>query len=120
MIRSRSNISSYMTKDGSRIWELLHPDSSPVKGVSIAEALVEAGQETETHVHRKSQEVYYILEGSGNMRLGADENKVSEGDAILIMPGTPHCIKNASPGPLSILCVCCPPYSHEDTELDLP
>jgi mannose-6-phosphate isomerase-like protein (cupin superfamily) len=118
MIRNRSNISSYVTKDGSEIWELYHPDSSPLKGASVAEALVAAGQETEAHVHRRSQEIYYILEGSGDMRLGPEEKQVREGDAILIPPGTPHQIRNTSPGALRILCICCPPYSHEDTELE--
>ncbi|HTY92053.1 MAG TPA: cupin domain-containing protein [Methanocella sp.] len=120
MIRRRSNISSYVTKDGSRIWELFHPESSPVKDVSTAEALVEAGQETETHVHRKSQEIYYILEGSGDMRLGSKTMAVVSGDVVLIPPGMRHSIKNTDTKILRILCICSPPYSHVDTELDLP
>jgi mannose-6-phosphate isomerase-like protein (cupin superfamily) len=118
MIRSRSNIPSCVTKDGSRIWELFHPGSSTVKDFSVAEALVGAGQRTEAHVHHKSQEVYYIVEGSGTIRLGAEHLSVSPGDAILIPPGTPHNIKNTGAGGLRILCICCPPYSHDDTTLE--
>ncbi len=117
-MRSRSKIISYMTKDGSRIWELFHPDASPVRGFSVAEALVEAGQGTEAHVHRKSQEVYYVLEGSGVLRRGGECLDVAPGDAILIPPGTPHNIKNTGAGALRILCMCCPPYSHDDTALE--
>jgi mannose-6-phosphate isomerase-like protein (cupin superfamily) len=118
MMRSRSNIPSYVTKDGSRIWELFCPGSSPVKGFSVAEALVEPGQETDAHVHRESQETYYIVEGSGAMRLGGEIMGVTAGDAVFIGPDTIHNIKNTGSGALRILCICCPPYSHEDTELE--
>jgi mannose-6-phosphate isomerase-like protein (cupin superfamily) len=118
MIRKRSNISSYMTKDGSTIWELFHPNSSPVAGFSVAEALVGAGVHTEPHKHHRAQEVYYILEGEGEMRLGAEAIKISPGNAILIPPGTAHMIKNTGTEGLRILCICSPPYSHEDTELE--
>lgn len=119
MMRNRSNISYYVTKDGSGIWELFHPDSSPVAGFSVAEALVGPGEDTVPHVHRRSQEVYYILEGSGEMRLGDGELNVGPGDAILILPGTRHDIKNTGTGALRILCICSPPYAHEDTDTSL-
>ncbi|BAI60427.1 conserved hypothetical protein [Methanocella paludicola SANAE] len=115
MMHNRSNISSYVTKDGSRIWELFHPGSSPVAGFSVAEARVDAGQETVAHVHHRSQEVYYILEGCGEMSLGGDALAVIQGDAILILPGKRHNIKNTGVGALRILCICSPPYAHEDT-----
>jgi mannose-6-phosphate isomerase-like protein (cupin superfamily) len=118
MIRSRSSVASYVTKDGSRIWELFHPDSSPVIDLSVAEALVEPGHETLTHIHHASQEVYFVLEGEGMMLLGKDTLSVSPGDAILIPPGRPHNIRNTGAGVLRILCICCPPYSHDDTALE--
>jgi mannose-6-phosphate isomerase-like protein (cupin superfamily) len=118
MIRKRSNISSYVTKDGSTIWELFHQESSPVAGFSVAEALVGPGKSTKPHKHLRTQEVYYILEGGGEMRLGAEVINASKGDAILIPPGTTHMIKNTGPEGLRVLCICSPPYSHEDTELE--
>lgn len=117
MKRNRSDIAPYVTKDGSRIWELFHPGSSPLKGFSVAEALVGPAQATEAHVHHAAQEVYYILEGEGVMRLGGETLDVGKGDAILILPGVEHRIKNAGKGALRFLCVCGPPYSHDDTGL---
>jgi mannose-6-phosphate isomerase-like protein (cupin superfamily) len=116
LIRNRDNAESYVTKDKSVIWELYHPGSSPVKDVSVAEAYVEAGDETEAHVHKRSQEIYYIAEGSGSMRLGDRRFDVTKGDAVLIPPGTPHNVRAGGHG-VRILCICSPPYSHEDTEL---
>jgi mannose-6-phosphate isomerase-like protein (cupin superfamily) len=118
MIHNHANILSYVTKDHSTIWELYHPASSPVKGVSLAEALVEPGRDTEPHTHQQSQEIYYILEGEGEMRLGDETFKVKKYDAIIIPPGTSHCVKNDGTSGLRMLCVCAPPYSHEDTLLD--
>jgi len=117
VIRNRSNVASYVTRDGSGIRELFHPGSSPVRGFSVAEAFVEPGQETAAHVHHASQEVYYILEGIGIMRLGEEKLSVVEGDAVLIEPGTLHNIRNIGDRALRILCICCPPYSHGDTAL---
>ena len=118
MIHNHSNIFSYVTKDNSTIWELYHPGSSPVKDVSVAEALVEPGRVTELHRHQRSQEIYYILEGEGEVRIGNEEFRVKRHDAILIPSGTPHCVKNNGRSELRMLCVCSPPYSHEDTLLE--
>jgi mannose-6-phosphate isomerase-like protein (cupin superfamily) len=116
MIRNRDNVEPYVTKDRSTVWELYHPGSSPAKGCSVAEAEVRAGRATERHVHKRSQEIYYILEGSGTMGLGKSHFEVKAGDAVLIPPGNPHNIR-AGDGGIRILCICTPPYSHDDTEL---
>jgi mannose-6-phosphate isomerase-like protein (cupin superfamily) len=119
LIRNREKVESFVTKDKSVIWELYHPGSSPVKDVSVAEAYVKGGEKTEAHVHKSSQEVYYVLDGSGTMRLGDSRFSVKTGDAILIPPGTPHDVR-ADGNCIRILCICSPPYSHEDTELISP
>ncbi len=116
MIRNRENVESFVTKDKSVIRELYHPGSSPVKGVSVAEAYVKGGEKTETHVHKSSQEIYYVIEGLGTMKLGDRRFIVKAGDAVLILPGAPHDIQADGSG-VRILCICSPPYSHEDTEL---
>ncbi len=117
MIRNHVNTFSYVTKDKSTITELFHPASSPVRGFSVAEALVEPGKETEAHVHERSQEIYYVIDGEGEMRLGKEAFAVKRYDAILIPPHTPHSVRNIGATELRILCVCCPAYSHEDTKL---
>jgi mannose-6-phosphate isomerase-like protein (cupin superfamily) len=116
LIRNRESLESYVTKDKSTIWELYHPGSSPLKDVSVAEAYVKDSDETETHVHKSSREIYYILEGSGTMKLGDCIFGVKAGDAILILPEMPHNVRAGGSG-IRILCICSPPYSHEDTEI---
>ena len=107
----------YITKDGSTIRELMHPSLHGNRNQSFAEAIVAPGAETHLHLHRRTEEIYYIVQGSGLMRLGSESFDVGAGDTIAIAPGTPHCIRNSGAVELKILCSCAPAYAHEDTEL---
>ncbi|MCE2990802.1 MAG: cupin domain-containing protein [Burkholderiales bacterium] len=111
------NVTDYVTKDGSIIRELLHPESSAVRNQSLAEARVAPGEITALHLHALSEEIYHITQGTGCMRLGNAEFDVQVGDSVVIAPGTPHCIRNIGADELRILCACSPAYSHADTQL---
>ncbi|MES9869345.1 MAG: cupin domain-containing protein [Sedimenticola sp.] len=117
MKSSRNGINPYITKDGSEIRELLHPDQHDVRNQSLAEATVPAGTTTLLHRHHRTEEIYHVTEGEGIMTLGNERFPVAAGDSICIAPGTPHCIENSGSGVLVILCCCSPAYAHEDTEL---
>jgi mannose-6-phosphate isomerase-like protein (cupin superfamily) len=112
-----SRIDAYRTKDGSLIRELMHPAVHGNKTQSLAEAIVPPGFTTVLHRHGKTEELYHITEGTGELRLGDTALDLSLGDTVCIPPGTPHRICNNGSAPLKILCCCSPPYSHEDTEL---
>ena len=112
-----SEIYSYRTKDDSEIRELMHPKYHGNKNQSLAEAIIDPGQITHKHQHNLSEELYHVTQGQGMMFLGDEQFEVSVGDTLCIKPGTPHHIKNTGTTPLHILCMCSPPYSHEDTKL---
>lgn len=112
-----SDVSAYVTKDGSIIRELLHPSTSGVVNQSLAEAIVEPGQTTVLHRHHLTEEIYHLTAGCGVMTLGGELFEVNTGDSVVIRPGTPHCITNTGGESLHILCACSPAYSHDDTEL---
>lgn len=111
------DIPAYVTKDGSEIRELLHPDHHGVQNQSLAEASIPPGSRTLLHRHRKTEEIYHVTAGSGRMTLGEETIEVNVGDSVLIPPGTPHCIEAQGNQVLRILCCCSPAYTHEDTEL---
>lgn len=113
----KDRIKPYITKDGSSIRELMHPEKHGNVKQSLAEALVPAGADTLLHKHMKTEEIYHIAEGSGLMTLGDEVFTVRAGDSIYIPPETPHGIKNTGQKPLRILCCCAPAYSHNDTHL---
>lgn len=110
-------VSPYLTKDGSEIRELLHPEHHAVRNQSLAEARLPPGTITLLHRHHITEEIYHVTQGSGMMTLGDGVFPVSMGDSILILPGTPHRIENTGREALHILCCCAPVYSHADTEL---
>lgn len=114
-IRSLARTAPFTTKDGSTIRSLLDLGTAPVRNQSLAEATVEAGASTERHYHRESEELYYVLEGEGEMELDGERAPVGPGDAVLIPPGAWHEIRASLDGPLRFLCCCAPPYRHEDT-----
>jgi len=115
---SYKNTTAYTTKDHSEIRELLHPNNNPeVKNQSLAEANVHINQKTAEHHHRETEELYFIIQGSGIMYLDNDSFEVTQGDSIAIRPGQKHCIENTGKSELKFLCCCSPAYSHEDTYL---
>lgn len=112
-----ADIAPYITKDGSEIRELMHPDINGNRNQSLAEAVVPPGARTLLHRHLTSEELYHVTAGEGLLTLGDEKMKVSPGDTALIPPGTPHCIEATGAAPLYILCCCSPAYRHGDTEL---
>ena len=107
----------YITKDGSTIRELMHPQVHGNERMSLAEATVPLGKETFLHRHLRSAEIYHVIEGRGMMTLGEEKFLIEAGDTVYIPPGTPHKLRSEGEVPLRVLCFCSPPYSHEDTEL---
>jgi mannose-6-phosphate isomerase-like protein (cupin superfamily) len=116
-IINRNDVPSFITKDKSEIREIMAPANSSIKGQSLAEAIVYPGDTTAAHIHKTSEEIYYILKGQGIMWQDGEERPVKVGDAIANLPGVPHRITNNGSEPLVFLCICTPRYTHEDTVL---
>jgi mannose-6-phosphate isomerase-like protein (cupin superfamily) len=112
-----TEVTAYLTKDGSLIRELMHPNEHGNRNQSFAEAIVPVGVTTRLHRHQRSEELYHITAGSGLLTLADKQFEVVAGDTICIPPGTAHCIRNTGADELRILCACAPAYAHEDTEL---
>ena len=114
-IRSLAAAEPFITKDGSTIRSLLDRGTAPVQNQSLAEATLGAGEATQRHYHRASEELYFLLDGEGDMEVDGEHAHVRAGDAILIPPGAWHQLRALGDAPVRILCCCAPPYSHDDT-----
>jgi mannose-6-phosphate isomerase-like protein (cupin superfamily) len=110
----------FTTVDGSTIRELLAYRNSSIRNQSLAEARLAVGCGTIPHHHAVTEEIYYILSGSGDMTLGHETRPVGPGDAIAIPPGARHTIRNTGTDELVFLCTCAPGYEHADTFLEQP
>ena len=107
----------FITADGSEIRELLAHRNSGIRNQSLAEARLPVGAATTTHFHPLAEEIYYILAGTAEMRIGLEVRAVRPGDAIAIPPKAAHQIRNTGDVELRFLCCCAPCYEHEDTVL---
>ena len=110
-----NRVPAFKTKDGSEIRELLAHRNSSIRNQSLAEARLPEGTATMPHLHPKTEEIYYILEGEGEMIIANDKRDVFPGDAIAIPPGAAHQIINRGNGELKFLCCCAPAYEDTDT-----
>ncbi|HEY1366267.1 MAG TPA: cupin domain-containing protein [Gaiellaceae bacterium] len=113
-IRSLDAADAFTTADRSTIREVIGPRTTPPGAQSLTEATLEAGQATQRHYHATSEEIYFLLEGSGEMEVDGERAHVEAGDAVLIPPGAWHQIR-ADDARLRFLCCCAPPYSDADT-----
>src|SRR5262245_30684326 len=116
-IHNIAGVPAFTTKDGSEIRELLAHRNSCIRQQSLAEARLRPGASTAPHYHPRTEEIYYILEGSGRMQIGEEHRDVGPGDAIAIPPGDIHTITNNGTITLKFLCCCAPAYEHADTVL---
>ena len=116
-IINRNEVDAFITKDSSEIREILSPQNSSIAKQSLAEAVVKPGKATQEHIHSKTEEIYYVLEGEGQMHIDGETRVVRTGDGIAILPGSKHKIVNTGKTNLIFLCCCVPAYEHEDTML---
>src|SRR3989475_10809922 len=119
-IRNLSDMPPFMTKDGSEIRELLSYRNSAIRNQSLAEARLPVGASTQEHYHARTEEIYFITAGRGQMRLEGELAEVTGGDAIAIAPGKRHKLYNRGHEPLTLLCCCPPGYEHSDTLVTEP
>jgi quercetin dioxygenase-like cupin family protein len=108
-LRSLASAEPFVTKDGSTIRELHHTATQ-----SLAEASLEPGEATQRHYHGRSEEIYLITDGGGTLEVDGEWREVGAGDAILIPHGAWHELAAGATG-ARLLCMCSPPYSHDDT-----
>ena len=85
-IQNVARTPAFITKDGSEIRELLAHRNSCIRNQTLAEARLTAGGSTTCHHHLRTEEIYYILDGQGSMRIGQEVQPVAAGDAIAIPP----------------------------------
>src|SRR5689334_13086605 len=82
------------TRHGSEIRPLADRTTSDITQCSLAEELLPPGHAVVPHHHRETEEIYYILEGSGEMRVGDETAAVAAGDAVYIPRNSVHSLHN--------------------------
>ena len=69
---------------------------------------LEPGQEQAGHRHAVGDKLYFVLEGTGRIRVGADERTVRPGDLVCAPAGADHGVHNPGPTRLALLVMMAP------------
>lgn len=83
--------------------ELIGQQNGAVNGYSLGIAIYYLETYTEPGVH-DDQEGFYVVEGSGQARVGDEEFDIRPGSAFIAAKGVPHSIKrNPDSGPVKVI-----------------
>lgn len=113
-ITNRDDARVINTPHGSEIRPLIDRTTSTITRCSLAEELLPPGRTVTLHHHNSIEEIYYILSGTGEMRVGEERRQVGAGDAVYIPRGHAHALNNNGIEPLKIMLVCGPAFFPED------
>ena len=118
LIRKLKDCSEIIAGDQTRLRELLHPNREyPFNGrYSLAHVILAPGESS--HRHRlKTDEVYYIITGTGKMHIDDESATVETGDTIDIPPNSIQWIENTGQANLAFLCIVDPAWQADDEEM---
>ena len=83
-------------------------------GAAASVHLVDIEEDARTHYHRRTTEIYVILEGEGEIELDGERHPVRPMTAVYIPPGCRH----RAHGRLRILNIPVPPFDPADEHFD--
>ncbi len=114
LVQKLDACTEFVAGDQTILRELLHPDKQPLKlRYSLAHATVPVGKASTRH-SLKTSEVYYILQGVGEMQIADEIQRVEPGDAVYIPPNAVQFIRNCGTESLVFICIVDPAWRQED------
>jgi quercetin dioxygenase-like cupin family protein len=69
------------------------------------------------HYHVGSDEIQYVISGSGTFWLGNEQHQIHPGDLIIIPKGTVHAGNIATSGEFKVLAIKLPPQASDDMHM---
>ena len=97
--------------------ELINYNNSKTSLFSTAMIIIDPFKESAKHYHKIMEEIYFIIEGKGNITLDDKLYKVEPGHSIFIPAMVKHQIKNTSNKALKFLSIDAPSYDEKDVYL---
>ena len=88
---------------------LANADSLPAKNLSVCVIRVMPGETVRpAHSHPNSEELIYIITGSGKVMIENEVGEVKPGSAILFEQGKVHMLRNTSDVEMKVICLFAP------------
>ena len=69
---------------------------------------LEPEQEQAGHRHAMGDKLYYVLAGTGRIRVGSEDHVVAPGDLVCAPAGDEHAVENPGPERLALLVMMAP------------
>ena len=113
-LRKNSEIESIQGNEGTSIKQFFHPHNT-LEGIgySLAQFTLKPGKKSKLH-KMKSSEIYYILEGEANLRIGDEVIELEKDDSAYVPPNAKQNIKNVGNENLRFLCIVEPAWKADD------
>ena len=112
--RKSSEINSIDGSEGTKIKQYFHPHNT-LNGInySLAQFTLEPGKKSKLH-KIKSSEIYYILEGSGNLTIDDESHLLQKDDSAYVPSNAKQFIENSGKEDLKFLCIVEPAWKADD------
>jgi len=113
-IQRSSDIQVTHGNEGTSIKQYFDPGNTQ-NGIrfSLAEFTVKNGKRSLRH-KLQSSEIYYILEGTGIMKINEESFMVKKGDSVFVPPMSEQSIENSGTEDLRFLCIVDPAWKIKD------
>jgi len=116
-IKDLEDCPEFLAGDNTILRELVQPHKVPLElRYSLAHAVLKPGKISQPHRLRTS-ELYYLLQGEGEMSIDGETARVRPGQAIYIPPHAVQFIRNTGSVDLVFLCIVDPAWRVEDEEV---
>ncbi len=92
---------------------LFAPDRRGVEELMFSVVLIDAGSQTDFHVHDRP-ELIYVISGSVVCLCGADEVPITAETALYVRPGEWHQLRATTDDALRLATAFVPPYTAEE------
>jgi len=81
----------------------LSPETGTQRSI-LVEQTFPMGGKTAIHLHEQGDELFYVISGSGTVRVGQVESTIGRGDVIFVPVGAAHQLRNDyTEGPLVVV-----------------
>jgi mannose-6-phosphate isomerase-like protein (cupin superfamily) len=93
---------------------LINPETAGSVHMTFGKITVRPGEGSPRHYHAKTEEIYYIMSGSGKIVIDDKPYPVGPGHSILVPQGARHELTNTGNENLVYLCVDSPVFNPQD------